>query len=202
MILICIFLFVIAMLHALSTFVKLVKHSHSCEFIAFLSIFTAIVAISRIFFCAIPCIKPALVLIILISITFSKEFALLIGCASCFISNFILGQGIWTLYQMVCFGYLGFFYALLFDKLKIPKNRITISLLGFLFSIFFSLSINCFSYYLFSKNISINSFLIYCSASLFFDLLNAFFTEVFLLISYEKISKTLLRIKCKIKSKL
>lgn len=202
MISICIFLFVIAILHISSAFVKSVNHFHSCESIILLSIFTAIVATARIFFCTVPCIKPVLALIILISITFDKEFALLIGCASCFISNFILGQGIWTLYQMVCLGYLGFFYALLFDKFKIQKNKITVSSIGFLFSILFSLLINFFSYSLFSKNISVDSFFAYCLASLFFDLSNAFFTEIFLLISYEKISKVLLRIKSKIKSKL
>ncbi len=67
----------------------------------------------RAVFSFVPYFNPVMALIMLSGLAFGVRKGFLIGSLAAFGSNFIFGQGPWTLYQMVSWGSAGLIFALL-----------------------------------------------------------------------------------------
>ena len=67
----------------------------------------------RAVFSFVPYFNPVMALIMLSGLAFGVRKGFLIGSLAAFGSNFIFGQGPWTLYQMVSWGMAGVIFALL-----------------------------------------------------------------------------------------
>ena len=78
-----------------------------------LAVMCAIAAASRTAFIMVPHFKPMAGIIMITAISFGPETGFLAGLISCFISNFIFGQGPWTPWQMFAYGVAGFLAGLL-----------------------------------------------------------------------------------------
>lgn len=94
---------------------------------------TALVVASRSIAFMFPQLKPMMAIIILSGIALGGESGFMIGALSAFVSNFFFGQGPWTPWQMFAFGLIGFLSGAIFSKL--PRNKIPISIFGFLATI-------------------------------------------------------------------
>ncbi len=77
---------------------------------------SAIAVMGRAAFFMLPQFKPALAIIIVTGIAFGGETGFLVGALSAFVSNFFLGQGPWTPWQMFAFGITGFLAGAVFKK--------------------------------------------------------------------------------------
>lgn len=73
-----------------------------------LAVMCAIAVAARTAFIMIPHFKPMTGIIIITAISFGPETGFLAGLISCFVSNFIFGQGPWTPWQMFAYGVAGF----------------------------------------------------------------------------------------------
>ena len=69
------------------------------------SVMTALSVLGRL----LPLIKPITALTILSALYLGKEAGFLVGALSAVLSNFVMGQGPWTSFQMLAWGLIGLF---------------------------------------------------------------------------------------------
>lgn len=101
-----------------------------------LAVMAALAAASRGAFAFIPHFKPITAIIMITGIAFGAEAGFLTGAIAAFASNFMFGQGPWTPWQMMAYGFGGFLAGLLFHNRKLAKkpmvNTVILSAFGFL----------------------------------------------------------------------
>lgn len=73
------------------------------------SVITALSVVGRM----LPLIKPITALTVLGALYLGREAGFLIGAMTAVLSNFIMGQGPWTPFQMLSWGLIGFFAGIL-----------------------------------------------------------------------------------------
>lgn len=96
-----------------------------------LAVLCGIAVASRACFAWIPHFKPMAAFIIITGAAFGMESGFVCGVMSAFVSNFLFAQGSWTPWQMFAFGVAGMLSGLIFYKKKIRKNKVVLSLYGF-----------------------------------------------------------------------
>ena len=106
------------------------EHSRpSAREVALLSSLIALAVVSRAVFYLIPQVKPIGAVVIVCGACLGAKRGYLVGAFSAFVSNFIFGQGIWTPFQMVALGMVGFVAGIVFSKAK--AKRVPMAILGF-----------------------------------------------------------------------
>lgn len=95
-----------------------------------LSVMIALCVASRAVMAYIPQVKPTCALVIVTAIAFGPNVGFLTGSLSMFISNFIFGQGMFTPFQMLGMGLVGFICGLIFHKKPYSGNKIAVSIVG------------------------------------------------------------------------
>lgn len=96
-----------------------------------ISVLAATAVIGRTIFFMVPAFKPMIAIVVISGIAFGPEAGFLVGAMSAFVSNFIFGQGPWTPWQMFALGLIGFIAAILIKKGIVKKNRLSLSIFGF-----------------------------------------------------------------------
>ena len=81
-----------------------------------LAVMAALAAASRVAFVFLPGFKPILGVIMITGMVFGPEAGFLTGAVSVFASNFFYTQGPWTPWQMMAYGFAGFFAGLVFCR--------------------------------------------------------------------------------------
>jgi energy-coupling factor transport system substrate-specific component len=84
----------------------------------------------------LPFFKPVTALTVITGVYLGVESGFLVGALSAFISNFYFGQGPWTPFQMLAWGMIGLFAALLAHPLR--RSRIAMTLYGVLSGVAYS----------------------------------------------------------------
>ena len=92
--------------------------------IIIIAVMSAIAAISRIAFAAIPFFKPLAAIVIICGVCLGANAGFICGAVSCFASNFVFGQGPWTAWQMISFGLLGFLSGVIFYSRKSIQKKL------------------------------------------------------------------------------
>lgn len=95
-----------------------------------LSVMIALCVASRAVMAYIPQVKPTCALVIVTAIAFGPNVGFLVGSLSMFVSNFIFGQGMFTPFQMLGMGLVGFICGLIFHKKPYSNNKIAVGLVG------------------------------------------------------------------------
>lgn len=98
--------------------------------IVILSVMIALCVASRAVMAFIPQVKPTCALVIVSAIAFGPNVGFVIGSLSMFVSNFIFGQGLYTPFQMLGMGLVGFFCGLLFCGSRKKTSRFAVSIIG------------------------------------------------------------------------
>ena len=84
-------------------------------------VLAALAILGRLLFTPLPNFQPATALIILAGLYFGKRSGMLCGMVVAFVSNFFLGQGPWTPWQMLAWGLVGYFAG------ELTRGRISLS---------------------------------------------------------------------------
>ena len=100
--------------------------------IVVLAVMCAIAAVSRIVFQPIPFVSPLVGFVIITAVTFGPQAGFMCGALSAIISNFSCGQGPWTPWQMFAFGLAGLIVGAIYKIKTIPKNKVSLTIIGFL----------------------------------------------------------------------
>lgn len=161
-----------------------------------ISVMCAIAVVARISFFMLPQIKPIAALIIITGISLGAEAGFITGAMSAFISNFYFGQGSWTPFQMFALGLVGFFAGILFQK--IPVNKITTSIYGFLSIVVLYggiVDINTLFFTVPEKNFA--AFCAVYGSGFFMNAIFGVSTVVFLVLLYRPVLNKLTRVKIK-----
>ncbi len=163
-----------------------------------ISVLCAIAVASRAAFMSLPQFKPVVALVIIAGVCFGGETGFLVGAVTGFVSNFFLGQGPWTPWQMFAFGIIGFVAGILFQKGLLKKTKVSLCVFGFLATlIIYGGIINPASVIMWQNKITWEMILSAYVAGIGFDLVHAFSTAFFLWFISESMIEKLERIKVK-----
>ena len=153
--------------------------------VSIVAVMTAISVASRILFLA-PQIKPFTAIIIFSGVMFGGSVGFMVGVLSIIVSGMFFGMNVVIVFQMLCFGLMGYIAGLLFGK-KV-KNNFLVALYGFV-AVFFVYApfMNYVSACLFyGRFVQISTFFLYVLAALTMDILHSIFTSLYLLVLFSK----------------
>ena len=108
------------------------KKSIGTRRLVIVSVITALSVVGRF----IPLFKPITALTIITAMYLGGESGFLVGAMSAVISNFYFGQGPWTPFQMLAWGFIGLISGLISEPLK--KSRALLLILGVATGILYS----------------------------------------------------------------
>ena len=101
-----------------------------------LATMVALATAGRAAFFMIPSFKPIIAIVIISAIAFGGEAGFLVGAMTMVVSNFLLGQGPWTPWQMFAMGFIGFLSGILYRIGLLPTKRLSLCIYGFLVTVF------------------------------------------------------------------
>ena len=164
--------------------------------IVIISVLCGIAVAGRAAFYMLPQIKPMLAVVVIAGACLGGETGFLAGALSAFISNFFMGQGPWTPWQMYALGIIGFLAGLIFKAL--PKKRLPMCIFGGLASlIIYGGIMDPASVIIAQNNPTVAMFIAAYASGIYFNLLHAAATVVFLLLIAEPMVSKIERIKKK-----
>lgn len=145
-----------------------------------LAIFAAVAVVGRVIFVFIPNVQPVTAMVIITGILLGPMAGIIIAILATFLSNMLLGMGLWAVWQIVTWGLIGFIAGLIG---KFFSNV----------SIIFLLIFGVFAGYLYGFVISLTTYQVtgkfwpYYLAGLPFDTNHAIGNFVFILLLYPTI---------------
>ena len=109
----------------------------SAKELALVATLAAAAAAGRVLFAAVPGVQPVTVIVVAAGVALGARAGIAVGAIAALVSNFFLGQGPWTPWQMLAWGACGAFGALARPLLRrrLPF-AVACLLLGFGFSVF------------------------------------------------------------------
>ncbi|NIM44944.1 MAG: ECF transporter S component [Nitrososphaeria archaeon] len=151
-------------------FFKFGSSKNSSKEIALVSILGAVSAAARVPFAAIPGIQPSTYLITCSGYVFGPMTGFMVGLLTPLISNFFLGHGPWTPYQMFAWGLVGV-SASYVRRLKPGKRGLMV--FSFSWGYFYGVIMNLWFWASFIHPLTFTTFIISLSRSFWFDTLHA-----------------------------
>lgn len=136
---------------------------------------------SRAVMAYIPQVKPTCALVIVAAIAFGPNIGFFVGSVSMFVSNFFFGQGMFTPFQMLGMGLVGFICGLIFHKKRYAANKVAVSIVGGITCfIVYGLTVDSCSFFMMSTDFTLESALkIYISGASF-NLIHGITTAILL----------------------
>lgn len=172
------------------SFVYFEKSNKGIKDISIIATLGSIAAVSRVPFATIPNIQPVTFIVALSGYVFGSYTGFLIGSIAAFVSNIFLGQGPWTVWQMLAWGTVGAISGL-FSKKKLSVE--VFSIMCFFFGFLFGFIMNLWCVLGFVRVLNFKSiFLTYLNA-VPFDLAHSIGNFIFSIIFYDKFYKILMR---------
>lgn len=153
---------------------------------------SALGAVARVPFAALPGFQPTTFITAVSGFVLGPVNGFMVGSMSAFISNFFLGQGPWTLWQMLGWGICGAFFGIL----GIARKKINIVLFIFLCGVWgyiYGVILDMWYIIAFIKPITAKAVLAGFAASFYFDTLHAVGNIIFSAIFADKFIKILTR---------
>ena len=148
--------------------------------VAMISILGAISAASRVPFAGIPSVQPSTFIIILTGYTLGSYAGFMVGMETALLSNFLLGQGPWTPWQMLAWGLAGVFGAMLKFLHGYNYEIYALMAFGFAYGYIYGIIMNLWYWLAFIYPHTLASFLMVESLSVYFDTLHALGNLIFI----------------------
>ena len=155
------------------------------------SVMTALSVIGRL----LPLIKPITALTVLSALYLGKEAGFLVGAMSAVLSNFIMGQGPWTPFQMLAWGMIGLFAGIAAAPLK--RHRFLLYLYGILSGAGYSMLLDVWTTVWTYKEFTLHEYAAALMTALPYTVLYAVSNLLFLMIFTKPIGEKLARIQKK-----
>lgn len=159
-------------------------------------VLAALAAAGRLLFAPIPDFKPVSAICILAGAVFGRRSGFLVGALAALVSNFFLGQGPWTPWQMYAWGLVGYLAGVLADRGWLDRAPVLFTY-GFTSALLFGLLMNAWHVIGFVQPFSWSAAVLAFAAALPFDAVHGIATVIFLAALYAPWRKKLERIKKK-----
>lgn len=177
-------------------------------------------SLGRVIFSFIPQLQPVTALVIITGSAYGSLYGYITGSLCALISNMMLGQGPWTLFQMTAWGTIGFIAGILghLFKEKPQKNNALVStndfcmpykatkkrkglaelaafsLYGFLSSILFSIITDTLTVAYLGEALTLSSALAVFITGIIFNISHGIFNVVLIILLYTPVKRSLLRV--------
>jgi len=168
---------IVVILAILAFFFEFEAIAISSKEIALIAMLGTISAVSRVPFAVIPNVQPCTYIIICSGYVFGPVAGFMVGAITALVSNFFLGQGPWTLYQMFAWGLAGVSAAYL-KRFNLGKTSLII--LGVFWGYLYGWIMNTWFWASFIYPLTFRTFLTYQLTSIWFDTFHALGNAVFL----------------------
>ncbi|MBN1856310.1 MAG: ECF transporter S component [Dehalococcoidia bacterium] len=145
--------------------------------IAVIALLGTLAALLRVPFAAVPGLQPSTYLVICSGYVFGPVAGFMVGAMTAVVSNFFLGQGPWTLFQVVAWGLAGASAPLL--RVFVLRAR-HLSLFGLAWGMLFGVIMNVWTWVAFVYPLTARTFMITWLNSLWFDGMHAIGNALFL----------------------
>jgi len=173
------------------------KRNFSTKKLVVIAVLIALAVAGRIGFSFLPQFKPAVAIIIIISVCFGAEIGFMTGAMTGLVSNFYFGQGPWTPWQMFCLGLIGLIAGIIYHNRKNP-GVVGLCIYGVVSTIvIYGGIMNPISVMLFEPNINFEILIGSYISGISFDAVHAVSTVVFLIFLAKPMIKLIERIKIK-----
>lgn len=183
-------------LSILPFFLNFERKRATAQEMALISVLVALAVVSRAVFYLIPQVKPIAAVVIVSAVCLGGCEGYLVGSISALISNFVFGQGIWTPFQMVALGLVGFVSGVIFNTKNV--SRIKLAICGFFLSAFlYGAVVDLSTVFMTVTDFSLKSVFAVYAAGAVFDLVFGVSTAVFLFIFGVPFIKKIERIQTK-----
>jgi len=167
----------LAVLVILAFFFKFESVALGSKEVALVAMLATISAVLRIPFAAIPSFQPCTFLIICSGYVFGPIAGFMVGAMTPLISNFFLGQGPWTLYQMLAWGLIGYGAAYL-ARFNLDRKGFTI--VGVVSAFIFGFLMNIYFWLYFAYPLTLATLVFVQLSSFWFDTAHAIGNAIFL----------------------
>ncbi|MBR6420794.1 MAG: ECF transporter S component [Oscillospiraceae bacterium] len=155
------------------------------------SVMTALSVVGRL----LPVIKPITALTVLSALYLGKEAGFLVGALSAVLSNFIMGHGPWTPFQMLAWGLIGLFAGMLSKPLL--RSRLLLYGYGLLSGAAYSLLLDVWTTVWTYGEFTLDAYAAAISTALPYTILYAVSNVLFLALFAKPIGDKLHRIEVK-----
>ena len=163
-----------------------------------MAVLCALCVSGRAIFYMLPEFKPLTALVIICAAALGGESGFMIGSVSMLVSNIMFGQGIWTPWQMLSMGLIGFLSGVLFRSCIIVPSKISLAIFGFAAAyILYGGIMNPATLIMSRTPINTGTLLTVYTFGLPVDTVHALSTALFIYIGAEPIISKLERIKLK-----
>lgn len=159
-------------------------------------VMVVVASIGRIIFGFIPNVQPVTVIVILMGLCYNAESGLLTGVLSALVSNMVMGQGPWTLWQMLAWGLIGLLAGIL-GKIKPLKNVKFAVFYSVIAAFLFSIITDTWTVLTLAEGLTLGGALSVFGAGIAFNIPHAIFNGVLCAIIFKPMDKRLGRIKQK-----
>jgi len=164
----------------------------SSKEVSLVAILSGLSAVSRVLFAPIPSVQPCTFLILATGYVFGSVPGFMIGANTAFISNLLLGQGPWTVFQMLAWGIIGVSGSAL-KKIHIRKTGAAVA--GFTWGIMFGWIMNTWYWFTAVHPHTLTTLIFVMNSSLWFDVLHSVGNVIFILLLWDKTILILQRFK-------
>lgn len=188
-------IFIVSVITVIPFVLQFEHNETDLEKLIIIAVMTALSAVGRVAFEALPHFKPVTAVVIITGIYLGKEAGFLCGAFSALISNFSIGQGPWTPFQMFSWGMIGLLAAVMS---KYIKNNLALTVAfggaaGFLYSFLMDI----FTVLWADGFFNVQRYLAKVASSMPVTLVYAVSNVVFLLLITKPFGKVIERIKLK-----
>lgn len=166
--------------------------------IVILAVMIALAVASRSVMLFLPQVKPTCALVIVTAVAFGPNAGFLTGALTMLLSNFVFGQGMFTPFQMLGMGLVGFVCGMIFSGKKYAKNSLAVSITGGLlcFGLYGFIADSC-SVFMLSSSLTLSSALPFYLSGLSFNIIHGITTAVVLFFINKPMTEKFTRLRIK-----
>lgn len=139
-------LLLVAVALVVSGFIWLEDGPGSAKEVALVAVLGGVAAAGRVLFAAVPGVQPVTVVVVAAGAALGARVGFAVGAVAALVSNFYLGQGIWTPWQMLAWGGCGVVGAL---AARLIRHRLAFAALCFALGFAFSSAMDLWHWYSF-----------------------------------------------------
>jgi energy-coupling factor transport system substrate-specific component len=161
---------ILVILAVIAFFFEFESAAVSSKEIALVAMLGTISAVLRVPFAVIPNVQPCTYLIICSGYVFGPVAGFMVGAVTALVSNILLGQGPWTLYQMFAWGLAGVSAAYI---RQLGLGRVWLIIFGVIWGYLYGWIMNIWYWVAFIYPLTPRTFFVYQLTSIWFDTLHA-----------------------------
>ena len=159
-------------------------------------VMVAVGSIGRIIFGFIPNVQPVTVIVVLMGLCYNPESGFLTGALSALVSNMVMGQGPWTLWQMLAWGLIGLIAGFC-GKIKPLKSIYFAVPFAAISAFLFSIITDTWTVMTLGEGMTLAATMSVFGAGILFNIPHAVFNAVLCALLFVPFNKRLTRIKNK-----